>query len=266
MRHILSRSVLTVAAASSILAVTGGYANADSDAQGGASHSPGVLSGNSVEAPVDVPLNACGNSVNVVGAGNAALGNTCANESHSHHAAAGTSAAHSPATEGSPGVGAGNAVKVPVDVPVEMCGNTVDPGGLLNAAFGNSCTNDGTEASSVSGTHTETDPVTSTDTDSVHTDPLVGVRTLPASPQRAVTHTAPAVDGVDQPYLAETGASGAGVGTAGAAGAALLLGGAMLYRRGRGPRAAHVTQGGYGTRSPGGTSAASLDRIRRTYS
>ncbi|MFE4977894.1 chaplin [Kitasatospora sp. NPDC056651] len=48
-------------------------------ASGVATNSPGVLSGNSVQAPVDVPVNACGNSVNVAGVGNPAFGNDCAN-------------------------------------------------------------------------------------------------------------------------------------------------------------------------------------------
>jgi hypothetical protein len=41
----------------------------------------------------------------------------------------------------SPGGLAGSAVQVPVYVPVNVCGNTVDVGGLLNPAFGNKCKN-----------------------------------------------------------------------------------------------------------------------------
>jgi hypothetical protein len=41
----------------------------------------------------------------------------------------------------SPGALAGSAVQVPVYVPVNVCGNTVDVGGLLNPAFGNKCKN-----------------------------------------------------------------------------------------------------------------------------
>ncbi|CAM5260978.1 Chaplin OS=Streptomyces alboniger OX=132473 GN=CP975_18875 PE=4 SV=1 [Streptomyces alboniger] len=48
--------------------------------------------------------------------------------------------AHSAAV-GSPGVISGNVVAVPVNVPVNLCGNTVDVVGLLNPAFGNSCKN-----------------------------------------------------------------------------------------------------------------------------
>ncbi|MEV2248553.1 chaplin [Streptomyces sp. NPDC049970] len=38
---------------------------------------------------------------------------------------------------GSPGVVSGNLVQVPVSVPVNVVGNTVDVVGLLNPAFGN---------------------------------------------------------------------------------------------------------------------------------
>ncbi|MFI9774114.1 chaplin [Streptomyces sp. NPDC051956] len=42
------------------------------------------------------------------------------------------------AAVGSPGVGSGNVVQVPIDVPINAVGNTVDVIGLLNPAFGNS--------------------------------------------------------------------------------------------------------------------------------
>ncbi|SFX45857.1 chaplin ChpH [Streptomyces atratus] len=45
------------------------------------------------------------------------------------------------ATVGSPGVISGNNVQVPIHVPVNVCGNTVSVIGLLNPAFGNTCTN-----------------------------------------------------------------------------------------------------------------------------
>nr|WP_256259538.1 chaplin [Streptomyces mirabilis] len=45
------------------------------------------------------------------------------------------------AAVGSPGVLSGNVIQVPIHVPVNVCGNTVDVIALLNPAFGNSCTN-----------------------------------------------------------------------------------------------------------------------------
>ncbi|WP_164873176.1 chaplin, partial [Streptomyces resistomycificus] len=44
-------------------------------------------------------------------------------------------------TIGSPGVLSGNVVQVPIHVPVNVCGNTVNVIGLLNPAFGNQCAN-----------------------------------------------------------------------------------------------------------------------------
>ncbi|MCX4400624.1 chaplin [Streptomyces sp. NBC_01340] len=45
------------------------------------------------------------------------------------------------AAVGSPGVLSGNVIQVPIHIPVNACGNTVDVIALLNPAFGNSCTN-----------------------------------------------------------------------------------------------------------------------------
>ncbi|MFF4928349.1 chaplin [Streptomyces griseofuscus] len=45
------------------------------------------------------------------------------------------------AAVGSPGVLSGNVIQVPVDIPVNVCGDTIDVTGLLNPAFGNACAN-----------------------------------------------------------------------------------------------------------------------------
>src|SRR5690606_32190954 len=45
-------------------------------------------------------------------------------------------------TAGSPGVRAGNAVQLPVHIPVNECGNTANVVGLLNPAAGNTCVNE----------------------------------------------------------------------------------------------------------------------------
>ncbi|MFI0190061.1 chaplin [Streptomyces sp. NPDC017086] len=47
------------------------------------------------------------------------------------------------AAVGSPGVLSGNVIQVPIHIPVNVCGNTIDIIGLLNPAFGNACVNDG---------------------------------------------------------------------------------------------------------------------------
>ncbi|MCX5438667.1 MULTISPECIES: chaplin [unclassified Streptomyces] len=53
---------------------------ADTGAEGAALTSPGVISGNVVQVPVNVPVNLCGNTVDVIGALNPALGDGCAND------------------------------------------------------------------------------------------------------------------------------------------------------------------------------------------
>ncbi|MET9886292.1 chaplin [Streptomyces sp. NPDC006430] len=77
-RQVLSKGMLTAAAASSLLSIATGAAYAHPGATAEASHSPGVLSGNSVSVPITLSPNVCGNSVNVGAALNPAMGNSCA--------------------------------------------------------------------------------------------------------------------------------------------------------------------------------------------
>ncbi|WP_323056100.1 chaplin [Streptomyces sp. NEAU-W12] len=197
-------------------------------AEGVAEGSPGVASGNNVQVPVHAPVNACGNSVNVVGALNEASGNTCVNGSYqddrSDHQASGTSRERSDGgayaegvAEGSPGVLSGNLIQLPVHAPVNACGNSVNVIGLLNSAYGNDCGNG----------HTPDEPGDEPETplsppDRTHTPPT------------HETHTPPPAPGEEPPHLAETGSDS--VLAASAAGASLLVGGALLYRRGRAAR------------------------------
>ncbi|MER5929564.1 chaplin [Streptomyces sp. NPDC002054] len=41
----------------------------------------------------------------------------------------------------SPGVASGNLVQVPVNIPINICGNSLNGAALLNPAFGNTCIN-----------------------------------------------------------------------------------------------------------------------------
>ncbi|WP_438487847.1 chaplin [Streptomyces sp. S186] len=49
-------------------------------AKGFAVKSPGVLSGNVIQIPIDIPINACGNSIDVIGLLNPGFGNICVNK------------------------------------------------------------------------------------------------------------------------------------------------------------------------------------------
>ncbi|WP_069173409.1 chaplin [Streptomyces griseus] len=263
MRQVTRKGLITMAAAGGVLALGGGYAHADAGAAGGASNSPGVLSGNSVQVPVDVPVNVCGNSVNVGGLLNPTSGNDCGNgsasaahergadESASSGHGSGSQASDSPApsgrgsasaadggrtagpdarqggagtgrhrasgtsaravTAGSPGILSGNQVQAPVEIPVNLCGNSITIGGLLNPVFGNSCEND-TQA------------------------PPPVVPQTPHTPGKpAVPHTpqAPEPQLVPGEHLAQTGADGLGVLVPASAGLLLAGAGAVLYRRSR---------------------------------
>ncbi|MFF0422789.1 chaplin [Streptomyces sp. NPDC004520] len=78
MSRIAKAVVLTVGAAAAVAGATG-VAAADAGAEAAAVKSPGVLSGNVVQAPIHIPVNVCGNTVNVIGLLNPAFGNTCVN-------------------------------------------------------------------------------------------------------------------------------------------------------------------------------------------
>ncbi|OKJ96976.1 chaplin [Streptomyces sp. CB03234] len=75
------KKVVAVAAATGGLVLAGaGMAMADAGAQGAAVGSPGVISGNVVQVPIHIPINACGNTVNIIGLLNPAFGNVCIND------------------------------------------------------------------------------------------------------------------------------------------------------------------------------------------
>ncbi|MFF0217674.1 chaplin [Streptomyces vinaceus] len=75
----MKKTTAVITATGAILLAGAGVASADAGASGAAIGSPGVASGNAVQVPVHIPVNVCGNSVNVVGLLNPAFGNTCVN-------------------------------------------------------------------------------------------------------------------------------------------------------------------------------------------
>lgn len=83
-RQVLGKGMLTAAAASSLLSIATGAAYAHHGASAEASHSPGVLAGNSVSVPITFAPNVCGNSVDGGAALNPAMGNTCVTDTGSH--------------------------------------------------------------------------------------------------------------------------------------------------------------------------------------
>ncbi|WP_189950283.1 chaplin [Streptomyces roseolus] len=258
MRQMRRSGLATLLVTGGALALSAGAAHADSGAEGAAVGSPGVGSGNTIQLPVHVPVNLCGNTVNVVGLLNPAMGNACANTSapageqrdggpgrtHKDEAVTprggeqtgggssdggavngGGSTAESH-TEGSPGVLSGNGLQLPIDLPVNVVGNSVNVVGIGNPAVGNT---------GVNAPSTPEEPQVETPTPR----PQTPVRNLPPKPvaeqeKPAAPAPAPAPapqGGTERVVLAATGSDSVGYAAAGSA--ALLLGGALMYRRAR---------------------------------
>ncbi len=214
MRLVAKKGLVTAMAAGGVLAAAAGYAQADSGAQGTSVGSPGLLSGDLVQLPVHVPVNVCGNTVNVIGLLNPASGNACANTSSGAGAGSGaTDSGGSHATgeaARSPGVGSGLAVQLPVHVPVNVSGNSVGAVSVLNPTTGNTSVN-----GSVPPPVTPPAPPA----------PVVAPPRPVSHPVRVETaHVLPA-----EASLAHTGTSA--IGYEAAASAASLLAGVVLYRR-----------------------------------
>ncbi|MEU0658972.1 chaplin [Streptomyces lavendulocolor] len=63
-----------------------GMAVADARSDAAAVESPGVISGNAVQVPIHIPINLCGNTIDIIGLLNPAFGNQCANvDDHKKH-------------------------------------------------------------------------------------------------------------------------------------------------------------------------------------
>ncbi|MFD5593522.1 chaplin [Streptomyces griseorubiginosus] len=226
--------MIAVAAVSGAMAVTM-PAYAGSAADGTAAGSPGLVSGNVAQLPVHAPVNVCGNTVNVVGLLNPAAGNSCGDEDSGNEdsgggvagggvsrggpgsvpvaggATAGDGARAEGDTTDSPGVLAGNGVRLPVHLPVDLSGNSVNVVGVGNASVGDE---------SVNGP-------------GGHPDAPAPAETTPVSPSRHHPGPRPAPHAPSDPgtTLAHTGADQ--ILPAALGSAALVLGGAALHRRSR---------------------------------
>ncbi|MFE4667433.1 chaplin family protein [Streptomyces sp. NPDC056716] len=229
MKRVTRNGVIAVAAASGAMAVAfpaqAAFAAGGSGASGSATGSPGLISGNTIQLPVDIPVNACGNTVNVVGLLNPAAGNTCANQDTGEKKPGGApaGAAAEGESKGSPGVLSGNGVQLPVDLPVNISGNSVNVVGVGNPVIGNE---------SVNGPGPQKPPERPVRPERpVQPERPVTPEPKPAPPVRHIPAPAPPGDPspVTTATLAHTGAD-ATVPTALGAGA-LVLAGAALYRR-----------------------------------
>ncbi|MGW1200629.1 chaplin [Streptomyces sp. NPDC002536] len=87
-----TKAALVLAAAGAAVTASIGSALATDGGPGGAGAigvakgSPGVVSGNVIQVPIQLPINLCGNSIDIVGLLNPTFGNTCINaEPEEHH-------------------------------------------------------------------------------------------------------------------------------------------------------------------------------------
>ncbi|MDF3141730.1 MULTISPECIES: chaplin [unclassified Streptomyces] len=209
MRRVTRNGVIAFAATGAMAVTMPAYA--DSAADGAAADSPGLISGNTIQLPVHVPVNVCGNTVNVVGLLNPAVGNTCTNAGGGKAGAASKGGASAEGSgKDSPGVVSGNTIQLPVHLPVNVSGNTVNVVGVGNPATGN-------ESVNTPGNHP---PRTTKPTPKPSVPPArhqprpVPPAFVPHGPEGALAHT-----GADQTLAAVAG------------GTLLVLSGAVLYRR-----------------------------------
>ncbi|MGC0418685.1 chaplin [Embleya sp. AB8] len=77
----MGKVAVIVAAGGGLVLAGASGAMADSEAEGAAVGSPGVISGNNIQVPVNIPINLCGNSIDIIGVLNPVFGNTCINAS-----------------------------------------------------------------------------------------------------------------------------------------------------------------------------------------
>lgn len=118
-------------------ALDGAYGNeceisgATAHATGFAAGSPGAVSGNVGSVAANVPVQVCGVDAAALSADIKSAGNRCVDE--------GTSATAVGSAVDSPGLLSGNVLQLPVNAPVQACGDSVALVGFDDKAVGNSC-------------------------------------------------------------------------------------------------------------------------------
>jgi hypothetical protein len=73
----IAKALVVTAVSGAAVASSAGMAAADAGAGAVAVGSPGVISGNAIQVPISVPINLCGNTIDIIGVLNPAFGNTC---------------------------------------------------------------------------------------------------------------------------------------------------------------------------------------------
>ena len=150
MHDIAKRGMAFAVTTGGLLLAGAGIASADATATTGGG---GVLSGNAVQLPAVLGLNACGDQVGVLSASGSGAATSCSIADSAPSATAMTSSTmlHSG------GVLSGNAVQLPIDVPINLCGDSVlaasaaVSAGSTNCAIGSASSSTSSTSGSMSG-------------------------------------------------------------------------------------------------------------------
>jgi len=96
----------------------------------------GIANGNQIQAPIQVPINACGNAVGaLIGVAGAGCdgGSTADISKHGKHHESGKVTEDLALTAGNQGIGNGNQLIAPIQAPINVCGNAVAVAGAAGA-------------------------------------------------------------------------------------------------------------------------------------
>jgi ChpA-C len=130
------RGLVLVAAASGLVLGSAAVAAADATVSAEASMSSGAGSGNVASAPVDVPVNACGNQA-------VAAAVRSVDDSQMCNIGDGGGASVTTSTQDDRGAVSGNDINGAADVPVNACGNQVEAIAISTEDKPSTCTIDG---------------------------------------------------------------------------------------------------------------------------
>jgi hypothetical protein len=131
MNGFAKRGLALIAAASGLVLGSAAVAAADASVSGHSARSGGIGSGNVIDAPVSVPVNFCGDQATLATVQDVDRESLCE---------IGDGGARVDAsTDRSGGILSGNEVAIPIDIPVNICGDQVGVLSALDRVGGTAC-------------------------------------------------------------------------------------------------------------------------------
>jgi hypothetical protein len=135
-------SLLGEANAGAVCANSSSYGRKTESVKQDSSDNNGIANGTQVYAPISAPVTLAGNSVGILGEGNAAA---------AVHNESGQNGWFSQDSSDNNGIGNGNQIAAPINLPINVCGNALGILGEANAAA--SCSNGGGTGGNNGGGH-----------------------------------------------------------------------------------------------------------------